>query len=88
MIDFRKFYKNVKGPLEEVKDLQENTLYITEDGTRIRYLGGNKDSMSFEIHTESPLVEGEIVSELSHNKGGIPLFWKLLNKNYEDTYKE
>jgi len=85
MIDFSKLYEDNKGPLTEVRELVPNSLYITEDGTRIRFLGKEEDSMSFEIETTSPLNEGYVVSELSGDKGGLPLFWKLLNKKYENS---
>jgi len=78
MIDFRKLYEDRVGPLEEAKDLLKGSLYITEDGTRIKYLGEREGSIAFEIETTSPLNEGYIVSELSTEKGGLPLFWKLL----------
>ena len=89
MIDFRVLYENNNGPLQKVKKLIPNCLYITEDGTRIRYLGEDKDSLAFEINKTSPLVEGVLVSELPiDRKGGLPLFWKLLNKDDEDTSKD
>lgn len=85
MIDFRRLYEDNRGPLTEARNLVPNSLYITEDGTRIRYLGEDEGSMSFEIETTSPLNEGYFVSGLSGEKGGLPLFWKLLNKEYENT---
>mgnify|MGYP001051670332 CR=1 FL=1 len=84
-MDFRKLYENRPGPLVEAKELIVQNLYITEDGTRIRYLGEDSGSMAFEIDTSSPLNEGYLVSELSNDKGGLPLFWKLLNKKHEDS---
>lgn len=88
-MDFRNIYENKIGPLVKVKELIVGNLYITEDGSRIRYLGDADGSMSFEIDAGSPLNEGYLVSELSLDKGGLPLFWKLLNKKHEDssTYK-
>lgn len=85
MIDFSILYEDNSGPLVKVKELVHDKLYITEDGTRVRYLGGESDSMTFEIVTTSPLNEGYVVSELTGNKGGLPLFWKFLNKKYENT---
>lgn len=84
-MDFRKLYENNFGPLVEAKDLTIGNLYITEDGSRIKYLGEQDGSMAFEIDTGSPLNEGYLVSELSNTKGGLPLFWKLLNKNHENS---
>lgn len=83
MLDFRKLYMDKVGPLQEAKTLVRNELYITEDGTRIRYLGEDNGSMSFDLHTRSPLNEGYLISELSNDKGGLPLFWKFLNKQYD-----
>lgn len=88
-MDFRKLYKNIPGPLVEARELVRDELYITEDGTRIRYLGGEEGSLSFIIDTSSPLKEGYCVSELSTDRGGLPMFWKLLNKRRdEDTSYE
>lgn len=85
-MDFRKIYKNIPGKvLSEASILELGELYITEDGSRVRYLGEDEGSCSFEIETSSPLVEGYCVSELSSEKGGLPLFWKLLNIKDEDT---
>lgn len=88
MINFSKIYENKVGPLQEAKTLNRGELYITEDGTRIRYLGEDDGSLSFEIHKSSPLVDGYGLSGLSNDKGGLPLFWKLLNKSDEDTSAE
>lgn len=88
MIDFRKLYENKLGPLQEAKNLVFGELYITEDGTRIRYLGEDSGSLSFEIQKSSPLKEGYFVSELSNDKGGLPMFWKLLNKEHENSDSE
>ena len=85
MINFSKIYENKVGPLKEAATLNRGELYITEDGTRIRYLGEDDGSLSFEIQKSSPLVDGYVLSELSNDKGGLPLFWKLLNKSNEDT---
>ena len=80
-MDFTNLYENKPGPLEEAKELISGRLYITEDGFRIKILGENDGSLSFEIDTNSPLNEGYRVSELSNGKGGLPLFWKLLNRS-------
>jgi hypothetical protein len=84
-MDFRKLYEDNSGQLTEAKELKKNHLYITEDGNRIKYLGGEEGSLSFIIETSSPLVEGYLVSELSNNKGGLPMFWKLLNKTKDEN---
>ena len=84
-MDLTKLYKNVKGPLQEAKELELNNLYITEDGSRIRYLGEEDGSMAFVIEKSSPLVDGVKMSELSvERKGGLPMFWKFMSKD-EDT---
>jgi len=87
MINFSNVYEAKPGPLVIARELIKGSLYITEDGTRIKFLGNEEGSFSFEIDTNSPLQEGYLVSELSNNKGGLPLFWKLLNKSkmYEDS---
>jgi|AntDeeMinimDraft_5_1070356.scaffolds.fasta_scaffold21491_3 hypothetical protein len=88
MINFSNLYENTLGPLIIAKELYKGSLYITEDGTRIRYLDKEEGSLSFEIDTNSPLKEGVLISELNQGKGGLPMFWKLLNKinhYYEDS---
>ena len=88
MINFSKIYENKVGPLQEARVLNSGELYITEDGTRIRYLGEDDGSLSFEIQKASPLLDGYVLSGLSNDKGGLPLFWKLLNKSDEDSSTE
>lgn len=68
---FDKLYKIDSNPLERVENAVVGEEYCTEEGTTIRYI----DQTEIDIVRSSPLIEGELVENLSDRQ--LVLFWKL-----------
>jgi hypothetical protein len=85
MINFDHIYEDNSAELIEVQDYELGKTYITEDGTRIKFLGIDNGAFKFKVINGSPMVGGEKVSTFEH-PSGLKLFWRLLNKgSNEDT---
>lgn len=72
-------YEMGVSPLQKVKesDIILGDSYVTEDGDQVKVLE-NGESFILELVKNSPLVEGEYMSELNDNQ--LKLFWILISK--------
>jgi len=88
MINFENVYEDNSAELALVKNYIVGATYITEDGTRIKYLGFEDDTLKFKVVNTSPLVGGAKISEFE-KPNGLKLFWIISNKilNNEYTYQ-
>ena len=82
MINFENIYEDNSGELELVKDCKIGRCYITENGTRIKYLGEDQGYTSYRVVTKSPLVDGARISDFE-KPNALELFWRLSNKTKE-----
>ena len=87
MINLEILYEDNGGDLIVATSHVQGKTYITEDGTRIMYLGTDNNSLKFKIVKTSPLETGVKLSEFENPKTALPMFWKLLNKDivYDNT---
>jgi len=86
MLNFENIYEDNSGNLVVAEFYDVGKTYITEDGTRVRYMGVDGDSLKFVLVNKSPLVANAKVSEFENPKTALPKFWHLLDKNlkYDD----
>lgn len=85
MLNFENVYEDNSGELEIVKNYISGRTYITEDGTRIQYLGFEGDTLRFKIISASPLVKGAKVSQWE-KPNGLDMFWVTSNKILNNDY--
>ena len=79
MLNFENIYEDNRGKLVVAEKYEFGNTYITECGTRIKFLGNEDDTMRFKIINSSPLELGEKVSEYE-NETFLKAFWAWLDK--------
>jgi hypothetical protein len=85
MINFENLYEDTKAELVVATDYIKGKNYITEDGTRVKYLGTEDDSLKFKIVTSSPLIDSAKISKFE-KPNGLALFWRCLEKVANNDY--
>jgi hypothetical protein len=76
MIEVGKLFYKYSRPLKEVVYLKQGDIYYNVEGHALEYI----DKDEFKFIEGSPLVKGELITELSPKQ--LNLFWTLIkNKN-------
>lgn len=74
-MEVNKLYIKNSVPLQETKEFIIGEEYFNDEGICLKYLGED----NFEFIKRSPLISGELLSELKDDKI-LKLFW-VLSKN-------
>ncbi len=87
MINFENIYEDNSGKLTLVRVYKPGKSYITEDGTRIKYLGSEGGTLKFDVINRSPLEDDVKLSEFER-PNALELFWKLSNKALKNEHTD
>ena len=85
MINLENIYEDNSADLIIATEHTPGKTYITEDGTRIRFLGNEDGAFKFKIVSTSVLVDSAKISEFEE-PNALELFWKLSNKAIENEH--